>query len=150
MLHSYRPDEHRLHQNQMTAEDSDAAVVRLVGNLYEQAPIDQKAWLIEYLLRPLGVLSAVGVAHGAFAKIRIRSPGPDIEVRPDDIRSLSTEDVITLVQHVQQARTEVIDGLSQLPAALRPAAGPKVAPPIRGLLVQHSSLRHGLEADLDE
>ena len=71
------------HTDAACADDSPVSAARLtelpiaqlVGKVYECAPVNEKLRLMEHLLHPLGVLALVGVAHGAFARIWLRSAG---------------------------------------------------------------------------
>jgi hypothetical protein len=96
---------------------SDISVSKLIGTIYEAAPTAERCRIIEYLMKPLGVLSLVGVCNGVFAKIWFRNGWHQFRVRPDDVHSISVSDVITLVDYVQQASGETINGLASLIAA---------------------------------
>jgi hypothetical protein len=65
---------------------SELTVAELVGHVYACAPVTERSRMIEQLMRPLGVLSLVAVAHGVFAKIRFRGSWPELLVRPEDAR----------------------------------------------------------------
>ena len=86
----------------------------LVSEVYEAAPTAERSRLLEHLLRPLGVLSLAAVANGIFSKILFLGGWPQLRIRPEQLESVRTEDVIALVEYVQQASWEVMDGLVQL------------------------------------
>jgi hypothetical protein len=92
-------------------EMSVASVPDLVAEVFDAAPIDAKARLLEPLLRPLGLMSLFGIAGGAFARARLHAGWPELYVRPEDILSVRPVDVSTLV-FVQQVSTEAIDGVA--------------------------------------
>ncbi len=96
---------------------SEISIAQLVGQVYEAAPPAERSRLVEYLLRPLGVLSLVSVANGIFANIRFRSGWPELHVRTEDVRHVRTGDVIALVNHVQQVSLHAVDGLAGMLAA---------------------------------
>jgi hypothetical protein len=52
---------------------SDISIPVLVARVYESAPFAERGHLLEPLLRPLGVLSLLGIAGGVFASVRFRS-----------------------------------------------------------------------------
>ena len=94
--------------------EQDRMVSLLVGKIYESAPVAERRNLIIYLMQPLGVLSLVAVADGIFAKIRFRSGWPDMQIRPDDVQSIQTQDVVDLTHYAQQVSTQVLDGLARI------------------------------------
>ena len=99
--------------NASGCQSIDATVPQLVGEVFEAAPAVERGHLLEQLLRPLGVLSLVAVADGVFAKLRFRGGWQDFHVRLEDVQSIRTSDVISLVDYVQQVSVEVVDGLAQ-------------------------------------
>ena len=86
----------------------------LVARVYEAAPATERCHILEHLMKPLGALSLVAVANGIFAKLWFRSGWHDLHLRPDDTKSIQAPDVVSLVDYVQQASVETIDGLAQL------------------------------------
>ena len=96
-----------------TRAASETEIPALVAQVYEAAPAEERCHLVETLLRPLGVLSLVAIAHGVFAKIRFRSAGHDLSVRVDDLQNIGTADVVALVHHAQQVSVETVDSLMQ-------------------------------------
>lgn len=93
---------------------SDEAIARLVGEVYESAPLEQRGRLLDQLLQPLGVLSLFAVAGGLFARLRLRGGWENFSVRPEDLQAVRAADVIALVDYVQQVSVEAVDGLAQL------------------------------------
>lgn len=53
-------------------EEQGKALSMLIGQVYESASPPLKARLLQRLVAPLGVLAAVAVAHGAFARIKLQ------------------------------------------------------------------------------
>ena len=96
------------------SETADLSLPQLVSAVYEAAPAAERSRLLEHLLRPLGVLSLAAVANGIFSKILFLGGWPQLRIRPEQLESVRTEDVIALVEYVQQASWEVMDGLVQL------------------------------------
>ena len=118
---------------------SEVTIAQLVGEVYEAAPAVERGRLLEQLLRPLGVLSVLAVANGIFAKIRFRSGWQDIRVQLDDIQHVRAVDVMALVDYVQQASVESVDGLAQLIAASPLVSTSAAAAMLVTLLVQSRS-----------
>lgn len=92
----------------------DLSLPQLVSEVYEAVPAAERSRLLQHLLRPLGVLSLAAVANGIFSKILFIGGWPDLRIRPEQLDSVHAEDVIALVEYVQQASWEVMDGLVQL------------------------------------
>jgi len=92
----------------------DITIPELVGKIYDAAPITERCRLLEHLMKPLGALALVGVCNGIFAKIWFRSGWHNLHIRPDDAQSVQGIDVISLVEYVQQANAETINGLASL------------------------------------
>jgi hypothetical protein len=92
----------------------DITIPELVGKIYDAAPITERCRLLEHLMKPLGALALVGVCNGIFAKIWFRSGWNNLHIRPDDAQSVQGIDVISLVEYVQQANAETINGLASL------------------------------------
>src|SRR5262245_36932312 len=87
------------------------SVPELVGEVYEAAPPSERSRLLEHLMRPLGVLSLAVVANGVFSKLRFLGTWPELRVRPEDVEAIRADDVVQLVEFVQQASWDVIEGL---------------------------------------
>jgi hypothetical protein len=64
---------------------------QLVGNVFETAPTVWKRRLIEQLIRPLGLLSLVGIANGIFANMHLRSASPGSRVGLDEVQKVQTK-----------------------------------------------------------
>ena len=92
----------------------DIAIPELVGKIYEAAPIAERCRMLEHLMKPLGVMALVGVCNGVFAKIWFRGGWHDLRIRPEDAQTVQGIDVIRLVDYVQQASAETINGLASL------------------------------------
>jgi hypothetical protein len=113
-------------------------IPQLVGRIYEAAPLAEKIHLLEHLLRPLGALSMVGIANGAFARIWLRSAGRVPLVRAEDVRTAVGNDVAALVAYVQQFSVQTICGLTQIVAASPALAGSAVAALLLTALLKRS------------
>ena len=93
---------------------SDITIPELVGKIYDAAPTTERCRMLEHLLKPLGALALVGVCNGIFTKIWFRSGWNDLHIRPEDAQTVQGIDVISLVDYVQQASAETINGLASL------------------------------------
>jgi uncharacterized protein YoaH (UPF0181 family) len=120
---------------------TETEIPSLVAQVYEAAPAEERCYLVETLLRPLGVLSLVAIAHGVFAKIRFRNAGHDLQVRVDDLKNVGTADMMALVHHVQQVSIETIDSLVQQLSSSGSMTGSAAAIVLVGLLVQRARAR---------
>ena len=92
----------------------DIGIPELVGEIYDAAPLTERCRLLEHLMKPLGALALVGVCNGIFAKIWFRSGWHNLHIRPEDAQAVQAIDVISLVDYVQQASAETINGLASL------------------------------------
>lgn len=90
------------------------SIAQLVAAVYCAVPIEVRVKMLEYLLRPLSMLSLVAVAQGAFAKIRFRHADSKLKVRADDTVRIPRADVVSLVDHVLQVDERVVRGLAPL------------------------------------
>lgn len=91
----------------------EVSVPQLVGQVYAAAPVADKARLLQYLLPTLGVLPLIVVANGLFARIRLRDGWSNFQVRVEDLQQVGTHDVVSLVERVQLAGSQLLDGLAQ-------------------------------------
>ena len=89
-------------------------IAQLVGQVYEAAPAAERCRILEHLMQPLGALSLVAVANGVFAKLWFRSGWHELHIQPDDALVVRASDVVSLMDYVQQASVDTIDGLAQL------------------------------------
>jgi len=124
----------------------DIRIPELVAEVFEAAPADERAHLLEQLLRPLGVLSLFGIAGGVFANIRFRSGWQNMQVRLDDIQNVHAAQVVALVDHAQQVSVETVDGLAQMLSASPVMAGSAAAGLLVSLLLQRAQARRGARA----
>jgi hypothetical protein len=92
-------------------ETSDISIGTLVGEVYDLSSAEDRRRLLDHLLQPLGLLSLLAVANGVFAKIWFRRGWQDLRIRAEDTALVSPSDVAALVDYVQQACIETIDGL---------------------------------------
>ena len=92
----------------------DMTIPELVGKIYDAAPASERCRMLEHLIMPLGALSLVGVCNGIFTKIWFRSGWHDLHILPEDAETVRGVDVISLVDFVQQASNETINGLASL------------------------------------
>ena len=92
----------------------DITIPELVAKIYDAAPLTERCRLLEHLMKPLGALALVGVCNGIFAKIWFRSGWHNLHIRPEDAQTVQGIDVVSLVDYVQQASAETINGLASL------------------------------------
>lgn len=85
----------------------------LVGRIYAEAPAPLRSTLLDQLMRPLGLLSLVAVAGGAFARLKSRSGWHDGPPPLEHLREISPADVVALAEHVQQVSSDAVDTLLQ-------------------------------------
>jgi hypothetical protein len=126
-----------------------AAIPKLVAEVYEAAPAAERSHLIAQLLRPLGVLSLVAVADGIFAKIRFRSGWQDLSIRLEDLQNVRSSHVVALVDHAQQVSVETVDGLAQLLMASPVLSGSAAAVLLVSVLVQRARARQAGAATIE-
>ena len=128
-------------------------LVRLRAGQQDDAPLPDEVVLTTLTLRDLpvamGVLSLVAIADGVFAKIRFRSGWQDLRVRPDDLRSVRTADVIALVDHAQQVSVETVDSLAQMLVASPTLSGTAAAALLVAALAQRARRRGQAMPGLD-
>ena len=120
----------------------------LVGKVYEVAPPTLQSRLLHQLIRPLGMLSLLGVADGIFAKLWFRSTWPDMQAQLEDAPSVQGSDVILLVEHVQQVSVEAVDGLAHLLAVSPLMASSAAAVVLVTLLMNRSFTRRASDLDI--
>jgi len=111
------------------------AVPNLVAEVFDAAPTDVKARLLEPLLRPLGLMSLFGIAGGVFARTRLHAGWPELHVRPEDILSIRPVDVSALVAFVQQVSVEAMDGVATVMATSAAYPGSAAAALLAALFV---------------
>jgi hypothetical protein len=118
--------------------NSGLSVPKLIGQVYESAPLTLRARIIEQLMQPLGVLGLMAVANGIFASIRLRdcaSPRVGIE----DATVILPSDVVALADFVQQVSSDAVDGLSKLISTSPVYAGSAAAAILLGVLIRRSA-----------
>jgi len=126
---------------ELTSPVSPDTIAQLVGQVYESVPPAEQSRLIEFLLRPLGVLSLVSVANGIFANIRLRSDWSDMHVLPEDAQNVQASDIISLVNHVQQVSVHAVNGLASMLASSPVMTGSAAAALLVTVLVQRAQTR---------
>src|SRR5262245_4088 len=89
-------------------------IPELVGKIYAAAPVAERCRILEHLMKPLGVLSLVGVCNGIFAKMWFRSGWSELHIGPADAETVRSIDVVSLVDYVQQCSADTINGLVSL------------------------------------
>ncbi len=116
-------------------------LAKLVGKVYESAPVPVRTRLLEHLLRPVGVLSLVAIANGIFAKIRFQSGWPAIPLSASLVQSVQADDVVALAYRLQQISGDALTGLTQLVADSPSLAGSGAAAVLVALLLRRAQQR---------
>jgi hypothetical protein len=90
-----------------------AVVARLVSRVYRAANDAMRAEMLARLLRPLGILSLVAVASGAFARL-LQSNGvvPDTISTADVVR-YSSDQILELTLFVQEVNPDTLQQLAE-------------------------------------
>lgn len=89
-------------------EEQGKALSMLIGQVYESASPPLKARLLQRLVAPLGVLAAVAVAHGAFARIKLQIGWQDLQSLGPELQKISADDVVALADRVQLLGTDAL------------------------------------------
>ena len=124
-------------------EASEVSVPDLVAEVFDAAPTEAKARLLEPLLRPLGLLSLFGVAGGIFARAKLNAGWPEPHVRTEDIVAVRAVDVRTLVAFAQQVSTEATDGIVAIMSMSAAYSGSAAAAVLAALVVNGKSVSAG-------
>jgi hypothetical protein len=95
----------------------------LVAKVYAAAPDAERRRMLEHLIKPLGLLSLVAVANGAFARFAANSGWSKLQFNLADMQRIGRTEVMALVYHVQQVSTQAIDSLGHLISASPVLAG---------------------------
>ena len=113
----------------------------LVGKVYETISVQEQSKLLGQLLRPLGILSLVGVANGVFAKLWFRSGQQIAHIRLDDAHQIRAGDVADLVEFVQQVSVETVNGVVEMLTKSPAVTGSTAAALLAATLVRRLRLR---------
>jgi hypothetical protein len=115
------------------------SVPKLIGQVYETAPLTLRARIIEQLMRPLGVLGLMAVANGIFAGIRLRDRSAFPSVALEDANAIRPSDVVALADWAQQVSSEAIDGLMKVISTSPVLTSSAAAAILVSLLVRRST-----------
>jgi hypothetical protein len=113
----------------------------LVAKVYAAAPPADRRRLLEHLLKPLGLLSLVAVANGAFARLAANSGWSQLQFNAEDVQRIGRSEVIALVNHVQQVSTQAIDSLGHVISASPVLAGTAATGLLLSLLRKQATQR---------
>jgi hypothetical protein len=116
-------------------------VPELVAKVYAAAPPADRRRLLEHLLKPLGLLSLVAVANGAFARLAANSGWSKLQFNAEDVQRIGRSEVIALVNHVQQVSTQAIDSLGHVISASPVLAGTAATGLLLSLLRKQATQR---------
>jgi hypothetical protein len=90
------------------------AAARLVSRVYRNANAPLRADMLACLLRPLGTLSLVAVASGAFATLLQREDAAPGRVPMDMVARYSSEQILELARYVHEVNPETLEQLAAL------------------------------------
>ena len=119
---------------------------QLVGEVYKAAPATEKMRLLEFLLPTLGVMPLIVIANGLFARLRFRDGWSNYHARLDDVQQVQTSDIVSLVERVQTAGSQVLDGLAQT-LATSPGLAATAAAGILIVLLTHRAAERRFDED---
>lgn len=136
-----RPEASGVAAEHVQGETTERLLPQLVADVYESAPAVERSRLLEHLMRPLGVLSLAVVANGIFAKLRFLSGWPDLRISPEDAKAIRAEDVFALVEYVQQASWDVMQGLVKVLSDSPALSATAAATVLVSLLLQQARRR---------
>lgn len=114
------------------------AIARLVSRMYRAANGAMRADMLASLLRPLGVLSLVAVASGAFARLLQRDGVVPDAISTEDIVRYSSDQILELTLFVHEVSPEA---LQQLAEQLAQSATGMTALSAAALVLLHRKLR---------
>lgn len=120
-------------------------VARLIGKVYQAAPLAERGFLIGQLMQPVGILALLTVANGVFAKLRLQGSLSGVPSRLDDVQHIQVNDVVDLANLVQQVSLQAFDGLAQALAASPVLASSAAAALLIKILMERA--RHRRETD---
>jgi hypothetical protein len=92
----------------------DVAAARLVARIYRNASVPLRAEMLACLLRPLGTLSLVAVASGAFATLLQRDGGALVTIPMEMAARYSSEQILELTLFVHDVNPGALEQLTAL------------------------------------
>ncbi len=117
----------------------DRVIVELIAKAYEEAQPMMRRRLLEHLLRPLGILSMMGVANGAFARVCERPGWSDFSIRLEDTQKIDASEVLELAAYVQQFSAKALHGLLQIFGTSPSLASTATAALLVAILLRHTN-----------
>lgn len=90
------------------------AAARLVSRIYRSASAPLRADMLACLLRPLGTLSLVAVASGAFARLLQRDGVAPDRVPVEDVARYSSAQILELARFVHEVDPDTLEQLAAL------------------------------------
>jgi len=124
----------------------EVSLPQLMGELYKAAPVTDKKRLLEFLLPTLGVMPLVVIANGLFARLRLRDGWSNFHLRFEDVQQVQASDVASLVERVQLAGSQVLDGLA-LTLATSPTLATTAAAGILIVMLTRRAAERRVEED---
>lgn len=133
-----------------TSPQNGKRTAELVGQVYETISAQEQSKLLGQLMRPLGILSLVGVANGVFAKLWFRSGQQIAHIRVDDAHQIQAGDVADLVEFVQQVSAETVNAVVDMLAKSPTLTGSTAAALLAATLIRRGRLRRVQKSDLQQ
>jgi hypothetical protein len=117
----------------------DPTLVELIAKAYEEAPPSIRRRILEHLLRPLGILSLMGVSNGVFARVCERAGWSDFSIRVADTHKIDSAEVMALASYVQQYSAKAFHGLLHVFGTSPALAGSATAALLIAILLRHAN-----------
>jgi len=92
------------------------------------------------------VMPLIVIANGLFARLRFRDGWSNYHARLDDVQQVQTSDIVSLVERVQTAGSQVLDGLAQT-LATSPGLAATAAAGILIVLLTHRAAERRFDED---
>lgn len=117
----------------------DVTIVELIAQVYDEAPPPTRRRVLEHLLRPLGILSMMGVSNGVFARVCERAGWSDFSIRIEDTDKIHADEVLALASYAQQYSAKAFHGLLQVFGASPALASSATAALLVAILLRHAN-----------
>jgi hypothetical protein len=133
-------DQHSLQTHtEVLPKAPEPTLVELIAKAYEEAPPSIRRRMLEHLLRPLGILSLMGVSNGVFARVCERAGWSDFSIRIADTQKIGSNEVMALASYVQQFSAKAFHGLLHVFGTSPALASSATAALLIALLLRHAN-----------
>jgi hypothetical protein len=123
----------------------DPTLVALIAKAYEEGSPSIRRRILEHLLRPLGILSLMGVSNGVFARVCERAGWSDFSIRVADTHKIDSTEVMALASYVQQYSAKAFHGLLHVFGTSPALAGSATAALLIAILLRHANQQTPLD-----